>query len=30
MKSWLQDKNIEMHSAHKGGKSVVAENLLEI
>ena len=24
MKSWLQDNNIEMHSTHKKGKSVVA------
>ena len=29
MKSWLQDSNIDMHSTHSEGKSVVAERFLE-
>ena len=28
MKSWLQDNNIKMYSAHNEGKSVVAERLI--
>ena len=28
MKSWLQDNNIEMHSTHSEGKSVVAERFI--
>ena len=28
MKSWLQDNNIEIYSAHNEGKSVVAERLI--
>ena len=28
MKSWLQDKNIEMYSIHNEGKSVVAERFI--
>ena len=28
MKSWLQDNNIEMHSTHNQGKSVVAERFI--
>ena len=30
MKSWLQDKDIKMYSTHNKGKSVVAEDLLEL
>ena len=29
MKSWLQDNNIEMHSTHNEGKSVVAERFIK-
>ena len=29
MKSWLQDNNIEMHSTHNEGKSVVAERYIK-
>ena len=28
MKSWLQDKYIEMYSTHNGGKSVVTERFI--
>ena len=28
MKPWLQDKNMEMHSIHNEGKSVVAEKFI--
>ena len=28
MKSWLQDNNVEMHSAHNKGKSVAAERFI--
>ena len=28
MKSWLEDNDIEMYSAHNEGKSVVAENFI--
>ena len=27
---WLKDNKIEMHSTHNEGKSVVAEDLLEL
>ena len=30
MKSWLQDKDIEMYSGHGDGKSVVAERFIRI
>ena len=29
MKSWLQDNNMEMYSAHNEGKSVVAERFIK-
>ena len=28
MKSWLQDNNLEMHSTHNEGKSIVAERCI--
>ena len=28
MKSWLEDNDIEMYSAHNEGNSVVAENFI--
>ena len=28
MKSWLQDYDIEMHSTHNEGKSIVAERFI--
>ena len=28
MKSWLQDNNLEMHSTHNEGKSIVAERFI--
>ena len=30
MNSWLQDNNIEMHSTHNEGKSLVAERIIRI
>ena len=30
MKSWLQDDDIEVHSTHNVGKSVVAERFIRI
>ena len=29
MKTWLQNNDIEMYSAHNEGKSIVAERILE-